>query len=183
MSLRGGQRGADRFAQVRGGLLKTVSKCGARGVFSLKKQLQQYDRDDSGSLDREELYAALSDFKLGVSEADIDAVFRELDGNDDGTVDFYELLQIIGPRLSHDRNAIVMQSFNRIRAAMLNDSDAVDAKSFRDAYDAAQHPDVLEGLMTKEMAHIEFLDTFNDMFEVRSMVVWFTSNGAALARD
>ena len=45
MSLRGrspGRAGPDRFAAVRSTLLKTVSKCGARGVFSLKKQLQQY---------------------------------------------------------------------------------------------------------------------------------------------
>ena len=43
----------DRFARVRSSLLRTVSKCGPRGVFSLKKQLQQYDRDESGALDRD----------------------------------------------------------------------------------------------------------------------------------
>ena len=124
-----------------------------------------------GSLSAE-LYAALSDFKLGVSEADVDAIFIELDEDDSGTVDFYELLQMIGPRLSHDRNAVVMQAFYKVQSELLNGDEAaaVDAKCFRDGYNAQHHPSVIDGLMAKEMAHIEFLDTFNDMFEVRSMV-------------
>jgi Ca2+-binding EF-hand superfamily protein len=162
--------GPDRFSQVRSNLLKSVSKCGARGCFSLKRQLQAYDRDDTGSLDREELYAALTDFKLGVSEDDIEAIFIQLDSNGDDVVDFYELLQIIAPRMTHDRNAIVMQAFNKVLSSMLGDADVVDAKVLRDSFDATQHPDVLTGDMNKEQAHIEFLDTFNDMFPPREMV-------------
>ena len=75
-----------------------------------------------GSLSAE-LYAALSDFKLGVSEADVDAIFIELDEDDNGTVDFYELLQMIGPRLSHDRNAVVMQAFYKVQSELLNAVD------------------------------------------------------------
>ena len=107
-----------------------------------------------------------------MSEADVDAIFIELDEDDSGTVDFYELLQMIGPRLSHDRNAVVMQAFYKVQSELLNGDEAaaVDAKCFRDGYNAQHHPSVIDGLMAKEMAHIEFLDTFNDMFEVRSMV-------------
>ena len=163
-------RRGDRFSQVRSSLLKSVSKCGARGIFSLRRQLQLYDRDGSGVLDREELYLALTDFKIAVSEDDVHAIFVELDRDDRGVVNYDTLLDLVAPRLTHDRAAVVTQSFNKVRSAMLGDADAVDAKVFRDAYDASQHPEVLEGLMTREQAHIEFLDTFNDMFEVRRLV-------------
>ena len=163
-------RRGDRFSQVRSSLLKGVSKCGARGIFSLRRQLQLYDRDGSGILDHEELYLALTDFKIAVTEDDVHAIFVELDRDDRGVVNYDTLLDLVAPRLTHDRAAVVTQSFNKVRSAMLGDADAVDAKVFRDAYDASQHPEVLQGLITREQAHIEFLDTFNDMFEVRRPV-------------
>lgn len=163
-------RRTDRFSEVRSNLLRSVSKCGARGIFSLRRQLQQYDRDGGGFLDHEELYLALTDFKLAVSEDDVRAIFIELDRDDRGVVNFDQLLDLVAPRLTHDRNAVVAQSFNKVRGTMLGGTDAVDAKVFRDAYDASQHPEVLQGLTTREQAHIEFLDTFNDMFEVRRLV-------------
>lgn len=163
-------RRADAFSAVRSSLLRSVSKCGPRGIFSLRRQLEMYDRDSSGVLDHEELYMALSDFKIAVSEDDVHAIFVELDRDDRGVLTYDKLLDLVAPRLTHDRNAVVTQSFNKVRSAMLGGADAVDAKVFRDAYDASQHPEVLEGLMTREQAHIEFLDTFNDMFEVRRLV-------------
>eukprot|EP01043_Picozoa_sp_COSAG02_P037414 COSAG02_NODE_2805_length_7995_cov_6.051178_3_plen_728_part_00 len=98
------------------------------------------------------------------------AIFVELDRDDRGVLHYDKLLELVAPRLTHDRNAVVTQSFNKVRRAMLGDADAVDAKVLRDAYDASQHPEVLEGLMTREQAYIEFLDTFNEMFEVRRLV-------------
>eukprot|EP01044_Picomonas_judraskeda_P030588 COSAG03_NODE_11066_length_613_cov_0.601167_1_plen_144_part_10 len=111
--------GGDRFSQVRSSLLKSVSKCGARGIFSLRRQLQLYDRDGSGVLDREELYLALTDFKIAVSEDDVHAIFVELDRDDRGVVNYDTLLDLVAPRLTHDRAAVVTQSFNKVRSAML----------------------------------------------------------------
>jgi hypothetical protein len=161
---------SELFRRVTAALRGTVGQCGTRGLFSLRRQLEQYDRDGSGNLDPLELHEALNGFKLDVSPSDVDVLFAELDANGDGTLDFMELLEVLGPRLNRARADAVSQAFDIVRASQRGNRALARAPSehFRGAYSAAQHPDVLRGTLSEQAAQMEFLDTFNEFFPLGS---------------
>ena len=59
----------------------------------LTKMFVQYDADNSGTIDRAELGAALADLGLRLSEEELDGVMSRLDSDGNGEVDLVEFMQ------------------------------------------------------------------------------------------
>jgi hypothetical protein len=61
-------------------------------LATLAAAFMRYDGDGNGHLDRDELLKALSDLELPSGDVDVDALFRALDVNSDGSIQLTEWL-------------------------------------------------------------------------------------------
>jgi Ca2+-binding EF-hand superfamily protein len=65
------------------------------------------DSDGSGALDSNEFKRALSDYKVGCSDEEADALFAIFDKNRDGTIDFEEFMHAVIGGLNEIRRSLV----------------------------------------------------------------------------
>ncbi|KAH9385023.1 hypothetical protein HPB48_027059 [Haemaphysalis longicornis] len=71
---------------------------GAHGIKGLARQFRIMDDSGDKKLDREEFTKGLQDFKVFLSPAEVDALFKELDRDGNGTISFNEFLQALRVR-------------------------------------------------------------------------------------
>jgi len=57
---------------------------------ALRDHYARYDRDGDGHIDFSEFSALLDELGLGYTEAQARSAFESLDGDHNGTIDFYE---------------------------------------------------------------------------------------------
>jgi Ca2+-binding EF-hand superfamily protein len=71
---------------------------GGRGIIGLRRQFKIFDDNNNGSLDSYEFKKAIKDFQIDVPDCDIDTLYKVMDINGDGTIDFNEFLRmVVGP--------------------------------------------------------------------------------------
>lgn len=76
---------------------KLISR-GARGIIGLQRQFKIMDDDNSKSLDIYEFTKAVKDYRIDISDADIQVVFNAFDRDRNGTIDYDEFLRgVRGP--------------------------------------------------------------------------------------
>jgi Ca2+-binding EF-hand superfamily protein len=107
---------------------------GLQRVFSIM------DDDQSGTLTQREFFKACKDFKVGISEENVPALFRIFDVNGDGTMSYEEFLSQVRGQLSQSRANSVKQAF-----AFLADKcgGRFTVDYIKKVYDATRHPDVI----------------------------------------
>ena len=130
---------------------------GARGIIGMGKQFKIFDDDNSKSLDQYEFKKALTEQRLGLSEADIVTIFNAFDRNRDGTIDYDEFVRALRGPMNNFRRKLVQQAFKKIDK---DKSGFVDYNDIKDIYNASRHPDVIQGKKTEEDILMEFLETF-----------------------
>ena len=82
------------MAQIRSSLLK----CGTERhteEFVLREIFRQFDRDNNGVLSKVELDALLKKINLNVDEKYLEALIKKLDINDNGVIEFEELVSFV----------------------------------------------------------------------------------------
>ena len=72
------------------------------------------DDDQSGTLTQNEFFKACKDFKVGISEENVPALFKVFDRNQDGTMDYGEFLLTIRGEMSETRSKLVKQVFQTL---------------------------------------------------------------------
>ena len=68
---------------------------GARGIIGLQRIFKIMDDDESGSLSLREFSKACKDFRIGISEENVPALFSMFDANGDGTMSYDEFLYAV----------------------------------------------------------------------------------------
>ena len=84
-------------------------------------------------------------------------MFDLFDDNKDGTLDYDEFLYKIRGEISETRMAAVQKAFETID---VNGTGEVDINVVKAAYDAKNHPDVVNGKRTEQNVLCEYLETF-----------------------
>lgn len=103
----------------------------------------------------------MDDFRIGMNDKQIGAVFDMFDRDGSGDVSYDEFLRMIRGEMNPFRVAIAKKAF----AIMDKDgSGKLDINDIRQNFNAKQHPDVKAGKKTEDQILGEFLDTFEDHF-------------------
>ena len=74
------------------------------------------DDDESGALSQREFAKACKDFKIGISEENVPALFSLFDTNGDGTLSYQEFLAAVRGELNQTRSGVIQQAFTCIDA-------------------------------------------------------------------
>ena len=156
---------APAAAPLRGGNVEAIlekfrSKLaarGTRGILGLARQFKIMDDDNSKNLSADEFRKACKDYRIELSDSEIDQLYRAFDRDRSGTVDYDELLRgVRGPMNSFRRN-LVTKAWNKLNR---DGNDVINIEDIRGVYDPRNHPDVRSGKKTQEEVLNEFLETF-----------------------
>ena len=134
-----------------------VKQRGARGMIGLQRLFKIMDDDGSKSLNEYEFGKAIHDFRVEMPEEQIHALFDAFDFNDDGTVNYDEFLRSVRGEMNEFRRELVLRAFTRLDR---DGSGVADIEDVRGIYNAAQHPDVVQGKKSEDQILMEFLETF-----------------------
>jgi Ca2+-binding EF-hand superfamily protein len=119
---------------------------GARGMIGLQRIFKIMDDDGSLSLSMPEFIKAIKDFRMGISENSVPALFDAFDTNHDGTINYDEFLRSVRGPLNDFRRQMVERAFRKIDK---DGSGVLDITDIKDTYNAAKHPDVISGKKTE----------------------------------
>jgi Ca2+-binding EF-hand superfamily protein len=72
-----------------------LAKRGTRGISSISKKFKIADDNGNGTLDKEEFKKAMSDFRIGMNDKQISAVFDMFDRDGYGDISYDEFLRMI----------------------------------------------------------------------------------------
>lgn len=134
-----------------------LAQRGARGILGLGRIFKVMDDNNSGGLDIQEFWKALSDFRLPVSPDECRELFTLFDYDDSGEIDYNELLVKVVGEMNAFRKGMVMKAFKKLDK---DGSGVIDINDIRGVYNAKLHPDVKAGKKTEDEIMLEFLDTF-----------------------
>ena len=105
------------------------------------------DDDGSKTISLPEFSKACRDFKVGVSDENIPVLFEVFDTNRDGTLNIDEFLMAIRGELNDFRTGLVEKAFRKIDK---DNSGMIEIDDIKDTYNAAKHPDVIQGRKTED---------------------------------
>jgi calcyphosin len=116
-----------------------LAKRGARGMIGLQRIFKIMDDNNSGSLDIQEFWKAMNDFRVKINQEECRKLFDLFDENDDGELNIDEFLINIRGQLNNNRRELIQKVFNKLDVDKSGTLEIDDVKHF---YDAKNHPDV-----------------------------------------
>ena len=143
-------------------LRAALKKKSVRGIFAIPVIFRSHDSAGDGWLSFEEFRHAFHGMNLGLSDAEIDALFHHFDHPESmrrGSVQYEEFVDGVRGRLNSYKLAWVRAVFQFLD---VDHSGTIPLDDLRTKYDAKNHPMVHKGLMSREEIYLEFLDTFID---------------------
>eukprot|EP00743_Colponemidia_sp_Colp-15_P006408 GILK01006897.1.p1 GENE.GILK01006897.1~~GILK01006897.1.p1 ORF type:complete len:993 (-),score=218.03 GILK01006897.1:158-3094(-) len=144
-----------------------IQSRGIRGLSTLSRQLRQQDRQNRGSIRREEFGKILKLFSRNLSVPDIDTLFGYFDYDREGSANYLDFLDaLVGP-LSEQRRQVVLETFEKLDQ---HGTGGVYLDQIRNSFNERNHPDVRIGRRQPDEVRMEFLDTF-ELRNVRSQEV------------
>ena len=115
------------------------------------------DDNGNGSLEIQEFWKAVCDFRIQISPEEARKLFDlfDIDGND--SVDYNELMRSVVGEMNNFRKVLVRRAFDKIDR---NGNGVVELDDIKGVYNGKFHPDVKAGKKTEDEVLAEFLDTF-----------------------
>ena len=144
-------------------LRNVISKRGSRGIMSIRREFMIADNDNNKTVDTKEFKKFCHDYRVPLSSSEIQTLFKELDVNKNGTIDYEEFLRGVVGEMNDRRRKIVLQAFRQFDK---NLNGVIEMDDIRDNYNAKMHPDVQSGKKNEEEILAEFLDTFEYQFSL-----------------
>jgi Ca2+-binding EF-hand superfamily protein len=135
---------------------KLISR-GARGILGMQRIFKIIDDNRNGTLEIEEFWKALCDFRIQITPEDCRQLFDLFDINGDGVISYDELLRSVTGEMNPYRKALVKRAFEKIDR---NGNGVVELDDIKGFYNAKMHPDVKTGKRSEDDVLTEFLDTF-----------------------
>ena len=146
-------------------LRNIISKRGSRGIMSIRREFMIADNDNNKTVNIDSFKKFCHDYRINLTDKEINLLFAELDTNKNGAIDYPEFLNNVIGEMNERRKKIVVQVFKSLDK---NKNGMIDLDDIRDTYNAKTHPDVLTGKKTEDEVLAEFLDTFEYQFNLLS---------------
>uniref|UniRef100_A0A1E1XRD5 Putative ca2+ calmodulin dependent protein n=1 Tax=Amblyomma sculptum TaxID=1581419 RepID=A0A1E1XRD5_AMBSC len=106
----------------------------------------------------EEFKKGLQDFKVFLSPPEVDALFKELDKDANGTISFNEFLVALRPPMSAARLERITQAFHKMDKS---GDGIITVQDLKGVYNARQHPKYQNGELTEDQVFELFLKNFD----------------------
>eukprot|EP00825_Cyclidium_porcatum_P039384 TRINITY_DN4760_c0_g1_i4.p1 TRINITY_DN4760_c0_g1~~TRINITY_DN4760_c0_g1_i4.p1 ORF type:complete len:383 (-),score=93.00 TRINITY_DN4760_c0_g1_i4:142-1290(-) len=135
-----------------------IKQRGIRGILNLYKSFAQQDDKKNKMLNFIQIQKVLNDMRIGLNELQIKSFFEWFDRDQQGYVDYDELLITLRGDMSDMRKNLLIQAFSKLDK---NQSGKVDFKAIKDMFVASNHPDIKFQKKTEEEVIGEFIDTFD----------------------
>ena len=146
-------------------LRNIISKRGSRGIMSIRREFMIADNDNNKTVNIDSFKKFCHDYRINLTDKEINLLFAELDTNKNGAIDYPEFLNNVIGEMNERRKKIVVQVFKSLDK---NKNGMIYLDDIRDTYNAKMHPDVLTGKKTEDEVLAEFLDTFEYQFNLLS---------------
>lgn len=98
-----------------------------------------------------------SDFGVEIDPQDIESLFKSMDIDQSGEIEFNEFLRVVVGEMSQFRRNLVERAF---RTLDFNQDGELDVKEFSNRYNGLAHPEVRSGKKTEAEVLVEFMETF-----------------------
>jgi len=138
-------------------LRKRLASRGSRGFIGLQRQFKIMDDDNSHSLDFQEFWKGMRDFRVGLTEEESRLLFDFIDADKGGHIDYEEFIHQLRGSMNQNRQSLVERAFKMLDK---NGNGVVELDDIKGVYNAKNHPDVRSGKKTEDDILCEFLDTF-----------------------
>lgn len=115
------------------------------------------DDNHSGTLDIQEFWKAMNDFRVKISQDECRHLFSLFDEDDNGELSIDEFLLAIRGQLNDFRKQIIKQAYDKLDK---DKNGTLDYSDLKGVYNAKGHPDVKSGKKTEEEVVQDFLETF-----------------------
>lgn len=79
---------------------KALRDRGGRGISGLSRQFKIFDDNGNGQLEKTEFIKAIKDYQVQIEEIDLDNLFKTMDIDSSGTIDFNEFIRVIVGEMS-----------------------------------------------------------------------------------
>lgn len=131
---------------------------GAHGIKGFGRTFRIMDDNADRKLNKEEFEKGMSDYGVTLSRAEVDGLFKELDTDGSGSIDFNEFLKALRPPMSSSRISLINQAFKRLDKT---GDGVVTIQDLRGVYNARHHPKYLNGEYTEDQVFKDFLKNFD----------------------
>jgi calcyphosin len=113
----------------------------------------------SRKLDKQQFYFGLKDYGVVITKREAEVLLDTLDTDEDGTINFDELLFQIRGKPNATRQQWIDKTFSKL------DKDGngyVTSFNIRPSFDCSQHPKIISGEVCFDEVFTEFLQCFGD---------------------
>jgi len=152
------ENGNPKVKELMGKLRAELFKRGATGITGLARKFRIIDDSGDGNLDSTEFAKCMKEQKLGLTEPEVQVIFKFFDEDASGTITYDEFLFGVRGEMNTRREQMVMLAFDVIDA---DKSGVMDLDDVTAAYDAKTNPDVIAGKKTEKQVLREFIDNFD----------------------
>jgi hypothetical protein len=115
------------------------------------------DDNGNGSLEIQEFWKAICDFRIQISPEECRKLFDLFDSNGDDSVDYDELMRSVIGEMNPIRKTLVKKAFDKLDG---NKNGIIELDDIKSVYNAKMHPEVKAGKKTEDEVLGEFIDTF-----------------------
>lgn len=131
---------------------------GPRSILGLERQFKVYTKDDMLEID--DFKKAVEDFRLKVSQEDLEEVFKELDKTGEGKILFDDIMKVIMGERNATRQQYVEAAFNNID----KDRDGVvNKEDIARIFEGWRHEDAKSGKVRADDMLNDVLETLNNV--------------------
>uniref|UniRef100_T1J5A4 EF-hand domain-containing protein n=1 Tax=Strigamia maritima TaxID=126957 RepID=T1J5A4_STRMM len=131
---------------------------GACGIAGLGRAFRIMDDNADRKLDKSELLKGCHDYGLELEASEVDGVFKLLDKDESGSIDFDEFLVALRPPMSQPRVDLVAAAFKKLDKT---GDGVITTDDLRGVYNVKSNPKFVNGEMTQEQIFRQFLDNFD----------------------
>jgi len=139
-------------------------------VIGLGKLFRRLDKSGDGKLSKEELLEALKSFNISLNHKDFESVWRVIDENGDGSINYGEFIRAFIGEMNEFRKSLVRKVFKKLDPQKTGLADLMDLKKL---YSARNHPLVVQGKISRDEIEEGFIKALKEIIGSRNSQISF----------